>query len=91
MSKKKKEEREGQDETTKGKEAPADIEKKLQRCRLIFRKEGTKSFYRRWLYSVMWINRKIDERRSRLSQIVQILLLHRVRKMKTEGSKLLKH
>ena len=37
----KREEREGQDETTKGKEAPADIEKKLQRCRLIFRKEGT--------------------------------------------------
>ena len=32
------------DETTKGKEAPADIGKKLQRGRLIFRKEGTKGF-----------------------------------------------
>ena len=43
----KKDEREGQeerDETTKDKEAPADIGKKLQRGRLIFRKEGTKGF-----------------------------------------------
>ena len=40
----KKEEREGQDETTKGKEAPEDIGKKLQRGRLIIRKEGTKGF-----------------------------------------------
>ena len=43
----KKEEREGQverDETTKGKEAPADIGKKLQGGRLIFRKESTKGF-----------------------------------------------
>ena len=43
----KKEEREGQeerDETRKGKKAPADIGKKLQRGRLIFRKEGTKGF-----------------------------------------------
>ena len=42
-----KEEREGQeerDETTKGKEAPAEIGKKLRRGRLIFRKEGTKGF-----------------------------------------------
>ena len=39
----------------------------------------------------MWITRKIDERRSRLSQIVQVLLLHRVGKMKTKGTKLLKH
>ena len=45
-----KEEQEGQeeweerDETTKGKEAPADIGKKLQRGRLIFRKEGTEDF-----------------------------------------------
>ena len=68
---------------TKGKEAPADIGKKLRRGRLIFRKEGTKGFYRRWIYSEMWITRKIDERRSRLSQIVQVLLLHRVGEMKT--------
>ena len=40
----KKEEREGQDETTKGKETPVDIAKKLQRGRLIFKREGTKGF-----------------------------------------------
>ena len=33
---------EERDETTKGKEAPADIETKLQRRRIIFRKESTK-------------------------------------------------
>ena len=38
----------------------------------------------------MWITEKIDERRSRLSQIVQVpLLLHGVLKIKTKGSKLL--
>ena len=48
----KKEEREGEeewkqrDETTKGKEAPADKGKKLRRDRLIFRKEGTKGFFK---------------------------------------------
>ena len=46
----KKEEREGQeerkerDETTNGKEVRADKRKKLQRGRMIFRKEGTKGF-----------------------------------------------
>ena len=41
------EEREGQeerDETLIGKEAPADVLKKLRRGRLIFRREGTKCF-----------------------------------------------
>ena len=39
-----KEEREERYETIKGKEAPADIGKKFQRSRLIFRKEGTIGF-----------------------------------------------
>ena len=82
----KKEEREGQEErdkTTKGKEAPADIGKKLRRGRLIFRKEGTtlKGFVdAAYIYSMMWITRKINERRSLLSQLMQVLLLHRVGK-----------
>ena len=83
----KKEEREWQEEQdkkTKGKEAMVDKGKKLERGRLIFRKEGTKG-----CSSLMWITGKIDERRSRLSQIVQVLLLHRGGKRKTKWSKLL--
>ena len=49
------------------------------------------SLYRGWLYSLMSITEKIDERRSRLGQIVQVLLLHGIGKMKTKGSKLLDH
>ena len=46
----KREEREGKedrDETTKGKEAPAEKGKKLRRGMLIFRKEGMKGFVER--------------------------------------------
>ena len=88
----KKEEWKERDETTNGKEVPADKRKKIQRGRIIFRKEGTKGFIEAgYIYSLMWITPKIDERRSRLSQIVQVLLLLGVGNMKTKRSKLLNH
>ena len=47
-------ERDERDKTTKGKEASANKGKKLQRGRLIFRKEYAKGF-KGWLYSLIWI------------------------------------
>ena len=63
---------------------PVDEGEKLQRGRLIFRKEERKALSKGWLYDV--VKSKVDERRSHLIQIVQVLLWHGVGKMKTAGS-----
>ena len=44
---------EERDETTKGKEAPAEKRKKLRRGRLIFRRKERKAISRGWLYSLV--------------------------------------